>query len=594
MVLGGLILLGLVLPWVAVAAWYIFRLDLRPAAAFLYAPLKLVFRIRTSPIRAARAADGPVIYAVIHQSRLDPALMLALLPPETLHILDERAARSTWMEPFRELARTIAFNAEHVFVSRRLVRHLRGRGRLAVYIPDLVEPDAKAFRLHRAVARIAATADARIVPIVIAGSHLIAPTVRERTARLVLPRLRIMALEAMTLNELAARSGVPQTAANAFFDRLAETRVAAGLDGGRAVFSALRDAARDFGPDRIAVEDVVQPPLTHRRLFAAGRFLGGRLASLSAPGEAVGMLLPNSGALAATLVGLFSAGRVAAMLNYTAGQAAVTAAVRTATIRTVISSRAFVAKAELGDTVKAVETGGAKVVWIEDIRTGASAFDRLTALLLWRRPIARVRPGDPAVILFTSGSEALPKAVVLSNRNLLANALQVASRLAFTRSDSLLNPLPLFHSFGLTGGTILPLLVGVRLFLYPSPLHYRLIPETAAKAKPTILVGTDTFLNAYARAAKDSDFASLRLVVAGAEPVKAETRRIWKDRFGADIVEGFGLTEASPVVAVNTATHGRHGTVGRMMPGMRARLEAVEGVTEGGRRADGSGSPDPT
>ena len=120
-----------------------------------------------------------------------------------------------------------------------------------------------------------------------------------------------------------------------------------------------------------------------------------------------------------------------------------------------------------------------------------------------------------------------------SNRNLLANARQVQARIALSPEDKLLNVLPVFHSYGLTGGTILPLLVGVRFFLYPSPLHYKLIPQTAAKIRPTIMFATDTFLTAYARTADDSDFESLRLVVAGAEAVRAETRRVWRERFGA-------------------------------------------------------------
>ncbi|TIU76263.1 MAG: 2-acyl-glycerophospho-ethanolamine acyltransferase, partial [Mesorhizobium sp.] len=134
----------------------------------------------------------------------------------------------------------------------------------------------------------------------------------------------------------------------------------------------------------------------------------------------------------------------------------------------------------------------------------------------------------PAVILFTSGSEGTPKAVVLSHRNLLANAMQAEARITISPADILLNVLPVFHSFGLTGGTILPLVTGVKLFLYPSPLHYKIIPEIARKVKPTVMFGTDTFLANYARTAKDGDFSSLRFVVAGAEAVKPETRRTYR------------------------------------------------------------------
>jgi acyl-[acyl-carrier-protein]-phospholipid O-acyltransferase/long-chain-fatty-acid--[acyl-carrier-protein] ligase len=271
------------------------------------------------------------------------------------------------------------------------------------------------------------------------------------------------------------------------------------------------------------------------------------------------------------------------MINYTAGPASVTAAIRTAVIRTVISSRAFIEKAAIADIVAAVEAGGAKMLWLEDVRASVTTLDKVAAALLWRLPLQRQQAGKPAVILFTSGSEGTPKAVVLSNRNLLANVMQAEARVSVSPADILLNVLPVFHSFGLTGGTILPLVLGIKLFLYPSPLHYKIIPEIARKVKPTVMFGTDSFLANYARTAKDGDFSSLRFVVAGAEAVKPETRRTYRDRFQASIVEGFGLTEAAPVVAVNTAIHGRDGTVGRPLPAIRMKLEPVEGIAEGGR-----------
>lgn len=571
--------------WLLIAVIEKFRLGLSFSQAFLYTPFKLAYRVVDHKLRIARGTEAPVIYTIVHQSKLDPALMLSLLPEDTLHILDEASARSFWLEPWRELARTIAFNAEHVFVSRRLVRVLKGRGRLAVYFPDTIEPDVKSFRLFRAVSRIALQADARIVPIFIGGARWLPTSLTpvDRAPRTLFPKLSVSVLPPMTLDELAARDGEPaRNRGNALFDYVAEARFAA-VDLNRSLFQSIRDACDRFGASHPIVEDMAGSALSYRNLFSAARILGQRVEARTAPGEAVGLLLPNSNGLATALLGLWSASRVAAMINDTAGTANVTAAVRTAVIRTVISSRAFVEKASLSDIVMAAEEGGAQLLWLEDIRESTSALEKLSASLFSRWSLQPQDASQLAVILFTSGSEGTPKAVVLSNRNLLANAMQAEARITISPTDILLNVLPAFHSFGLTGGTILPLLTGVKAFLYPSPLHYRLIPQVARKVRPTIMFGTDTFLANYARNAGEGDFTSLRFIVAGAEPVKSETRRIYRERFQAEIIEGFGLTEAAPVVAVNTAIHNREGTVGRLLPAIRMRLEAVQGTKDGGR-----------
>ncbi|MBZ9840769.1 AMP-binding protein [Mesorhizobium sp. CA5] len=584
MILTLALLAGLVLAWLLIAVIERFRLDLRFTQALLYVPFKLAYRIADNRMRIARSAKTPVIYVVWHQSRIEPALMLSLLPDDTLHILDEASARSPWLEPWRELARTIAFNAEHIFVSRRLVRVLKGKGRLAVYLPDNVEPDVKSFRLFRAITRIAMQADARIVPIFVAGTRdlPVSLTPKEKAPRHWFPRLSMSVLEPMTIAELVARNPDMASNTNALFDRFAEARLY-GTNLDRGLFLAMRDAADRIGPSRPIIEDVISGSLSYRKLFIGARVLGRHFEAVTAPGEAVGVLLPNANGVVLTFVGLVSAARVAAMINYTAGPASVTAAVRTAVIRTVVSSRAFIEKAGIDDIVAAVEAGGAKMLWLEDVRANVTTLDKVAAALLWRLPLQRQQASKPAVILFTSGSEGTPKAVVLSNRNLLANVMQAEARVSVSPADILLNVLPVFHSFGLTGGTILPLVLGVKLFLYPSPLHYKIIPEIARKVKPTVMFGTDTFLANYARTAKDGDFSSLRFVVAGAEAVKPETRRTYRDRFQASIVEGFGLTEAAPVVAVNTAIHSRDGTVGRPLPAIRMKLEPVEGIAEGGR-----------
>ncbi|RWF98492.1 AMP-binding protein [Mesorhizobium sp.] len=584
MILTLALLAGLVFAWLLIGVIERFRLDLRFTQALLYVPFKLAYRIADDRIRIARNARTPVIYVVSHQSRIEPALMLSLLPDDTLHILDEASARSPWLEPWRELARTIAFNAEHLFVSRRLVRVLKGKGRLAVYLPDDVEPDVKSFRLFRAITRIAMQADARIVPIFVVGARDLpmSLTPADKAPRRWFPRLSLSVLEPMTVAELVARNPDMASNTNALFDRFAEARLyGSNLD--RGLFLAMRDAADRVGASHPIIEDVISGALSYRKMFIGARVLGRRFEAVTAPGEAVGLLLPNANGVVLSFVGLISAARIAAMINYTAGPASVTAAIRTAVIRTVVSSRAFIEKAAIDDIVAAVEAGGAKMLWLEDVRESVTLLDKVAAALFWRFPLQRQQASKPAVILFTSGSEGTPKAVVLSHRNLLANAMQAEARITISPADILLNVLPVFHSFGLTGGTILPLVTGVKLFLYPSPLHYKIIPEIARKVKPTVMFGTDTFLANYARTAKDGDFSSLRFVVAGAEAVKPETRRTYRDRFQASIIEGFGLTEAAPVVAVNTAIHNRDGTVGRLLPAIRMKLEPVEGISEGGR-----------
>ncbi|TKT81334.1 AMP-binding protein [Aquamicrobium sp. LC103] len=584
MILAGTIVAGIAALWLACATVLKSRHGISLRQAFFLAPLSLAYRVDAAALRDKRN-EKSVIYAVSHQSRLEPALMLSLLPEDTLHILDEYSAKAIWLEPWRELARTIAFNATHLFVSRRLVRHLRGGGKLAVYFPPEVEPDQRTFRLYRAVARIALKADAKIVPIFVSGSRnsVLSLAAREDAPRHLFPRLAVHALEPRTITELMERAApVPITASNALFDRVMQTRYEA-AERSRTLFDALRSAGRLHGGTRIVLEDTLGASMSYRTMLTGVRALAKRFARIGGDGDAIGLLLPNAAPTAIAFFALGSAGRVAAMLNYTAGPANLAAAIRTGRIGTIVSSRGFVEKAQLSDEIAAVEAAGATILWLEDIRAEIGGMEKALAYLQRRRAVGRRDPDQAAVMLFTSGSEATPKGVLLSHGNLLANVAQIEARVEFSPADKLLNVLPVFHSFGLTGGMILPLVSGVPLYLYPSPLHYKAICETAARIRPTVLLGTDTFLAAYARVAKDDDFASLRLVVAGAEPVRGETRRVWRERFGTEILEGFGMTEAAPVIALNSATHSRDATVGRLLPAMRVRIESVEGIEDGGR-----------
>jgi acyl-[acyl-carrier-protein]-phospholipid O-acyltransferase/long-chain-fatty-acid--[acyl-carrier-protein] ligase len=270
------------------------------------------------------------------------------------------------------------------------------------------------------------------------------------------------------------------------------------------------------------------------------------------------------------------------MINFTAGAANILAACRAAEIGTIVTARAFVDKGRLDKLVAELEKT-LRIVYLEDIRATVTLADKLRGIFAAKKPLVARNPDDWAAILFTSGSEGTPKGVVLSHRNMLANVGQAAARIDFGREDKVFNVLPVFHSFGLTAGVVLPLVSGVPIYLYPSPLHYRTVPELVYGVCATVLFGTDTFLNGYARAANPYDFRSLRYVLAGAEPVRETTRLIYLEKFGLRILEGYGVTETAPVLALNTPMFNKFGSVGRLLPGMSARLEKVEGVEEGGR-----------
>src|SRR5690606_5033852 len=297
------------------------------------------------------------------------------------------------------------------------------------------------------------------------------------------------------------------------------------------------------------------------------------------------LLLPNLAPTLGLLIGLGTFRRVPAMLNYTAGTEGMQNACVAAQIQTIITSRAFLEQGKLTDKVLALQN--VNIVYLEDLREQITLGDKLWWLCYARWLPRRAgehgaRPEDTAVVLFTSGSEGKPKGVVLAHRALLANISQVRAIVDFNSSDKVLNALPIFHSFGLTGGALLPLMTGTRVFLYPSPLHYRVIPELAYDRGCSILFGTSTFLGHYGRFAHPYDFFRLRYVVAGAEWLSVAVRDQLFEVFGIRIFEGHGATEAAPVIAVNAPMAYRTGTVGQLLPGIEHKLVPVPGIAQGG------------
>jgi acyl-[acyl-carrier-protein]-phospholipid O-acyltransferase/long-chain-fatty-acid--[acyl-carrier-protein] ligase len=339
-------------------------------------------------------------------------------------------------------------------------------------------------------------------------------------------------------------------------------------------------------PSAVVLQDVSRQRLNYRRLLAGTAALAARWRALlsSEPGAHVGVLLPNSNAVPLTLLSLWSADRVPAIFNFSSGVPTMLACAQLAGVKQIITSRLFLERARLN--LQPMVDAGITFIYLEDVRAGISRgaqWRALAAALFRPESIAGAgRREDTAVILFTSGSEGPPKGVALSHGNLLANIRQVLAVLDLTDGDRFFNALPLFHSFGLLG-LLLPLARGIFTFLYPSPLRYRVIPTLFYDLDCTIFFGTNTFLNGYARKANPYDFRSLRLLIAGAEKLQEVTANAWARQYGVRVLEGYGATECSPAITMNSGVSPRFGSAGRFLPGIEYKFEPVQGVPEGGR-----------
>ena len=354
----------------------------------------------------------------------------------------------------------------------------------------------------------------------------------------------------------------------------------------RSLFDALVDARAAYGAKKPILEDQERKPLTYTDLIRASFALGRKIAAMTTEGERVGVMLPASAGAVVTFFALHAFGRTPAMLNFTAGIRNLKAACELAGVKRVLTSHRFIEQGKLHDLIDALEPL-ATVTYLEDVRETVGLSDKLFAAAAGAFPKrfrAATKPSDPGVILFTSGSFGAPRGVILSQSNLIANVEQVAAHIPLDPSWVMFNPLPTFHCFGLTGGVLLPLLKGMKAFEYPSPLHVKQIPPLIKDTGASILFATDTFLNQYARAAERDELSGLKFIVCGAEKVRDETHNLIRDRFGdIPVLEGYGATEASPVIAVNKPTDNRRGTVGGLLPGMEIKLEKVEGIPGGGR-----------
>lgn len=550
--------------------------------SLLRAILRVLLRVRVEGQLTA-LEEGRRLIVANHDSILDGALLALFLPGSPTVVVSRETLNHRLLRLFRSSVRFVTIESGHPIALKGLIRQVRNGESVAIFPQGRVSTTGGLMKVYDSAGLIASRSDAKIIPVHIAGmlcSRFSA--VEGAYPKRWYPRVTLTVHPAVSLPppSLQHTRDRRRQLADQMLQILQHMAVLARRR--ETLFEAFVSAVDLYGRSTVILEDARQEPESYGQLLRTALAVGRLSRKVSRERETLGVLLPNLSSTVALVLGLTAMRRVAAMLNYSAGPEAMHAACVAAGIKTVLTSRRFIVVAKLEASVRALQ--GIDLVYLEDLREKLSLFDKLWLIGALPRPRAVLPPQDPsevAVVLFTSGSEARSKGVAISHDAMLANVAQLRAVIDFGPNDKYLNALPMYHTFGLIACTLMPIITGTRLFLYTTPLHYRLIPEFAYTRDCTYIFGTSTFLGHYGRQAHPYDFYRARVVISGGEKLSPEVAQLWRRKFGLRIFEGYGATECGPAMALNTPLAYREGTVGRFLPGVEWKLVQVPDLPSG-------------
>ena len=536
---------------------------------------------------AVLRTPGPVLLVPNHQSLLDWFFLGVCLEDDWKFVVSSVAAQTSWLH--RKISinrRTFLIDNSSPYAVKRIAEYLEGGGRLVLFAEGRLSRTGGLMKLFDGTGFLLHKTRAKVITCYLRGTERLPVTVHPNFKQW-FPRVTAHFSDLLIPPRLESVSTAQARAAltNWLRDKIVSQQFTIDMEREpRTILAAAAQTARRR-PRFVVLEDVTRQEITCRRLFVGVDLMARQWRNIlgAAPDERIGVLLPNMSATPIVLLSLWAARKVPAILNYSSGSATMLTCAQLAGLKRIIVSRAFIERAKLN--VDPFVKAGIELLYLEDVRQNISKGQQWFTLLRHRLRAPRHpdpgRPGDTAVILFTSGSEGMPKGVELTHTNLIANIRQLMLVVDFLDCDRVFIALPLFHSFGLLG-VMLPLVRGIYVFIYPSPLHYRVVPTLFYDRDCTMMLSTNTFLNGYARKAHPYDFRSLRYLFAGAERVQEATANLWARRFGVRIMEGYGATECSPCVSLNTPMEAKYGSAGKLLPHIEYKLEPVEGVSETG------------
>jgi acyl-[acyl-carrier-protein]-phospholipid O-acyltransferase/long-chain-fatty-acid--[acyl-carrier-protein] ligase len=548
--------------------------------------LRLLFKVKVKGMDHFYETGDKVIIIANHTSYLDSLLLSAFLPDRFILAINTHVSERFWVKPFLSLVDAFPVDPTNPMATKSIIKLIKEGKKCIIFPEGRRTVTGGLMKVYEGSGMVADKSGADLLPICISGAeHSIFSCMKGK--------IRIRLLPKITLTILPPRKFSPPKTASSrarramvgthLYNIMAEVMFESSAYQ-QTIFKTLIKAKRIHGRRHVIIEDIKRKPMTYQNVLMKTWILGTVLKKITKEREHVGLFLPTSNAAIVSFFALVATHRIPAMLNYSMGAKSLLSTIKTGKINQIVTARQFIEKAKLQDVVQKLKESGVKVHYLEELNIGL--FDKLSGMFksLFNGLFYQERNADDtAVILFTSGSEGNPKGVVLSHKNILANCYQMDVKIAFTPQDVIFNALPIFHCFGLTAGTLLPVLFGIRCFSYPSPLHYRIVPELVYDTGASIMFGTNTFLTGYAKYAHPYDFYNIRYIFAGAEKLSPETRTLYADQFGVRIFEGYGATETAPVLSTNTPMQYRSNTTGTFLPCIEYRVEPVEGISEGGR-----------
>ncbi len=553
--------------------------------------LRILFRVEVEGLDNYHKAGRRVMIVANHTSFLDAVLLSIFLPNRLTFAINTQISKKWWVQPFGQIVRFFPMDPVNPLSIKSFIKDLEQDKRSVIFPEGRITVTGTLMKIYDGPGLIALKSGAMVLPIRIDGAqYSIFSRLKGIERRQLFPKIKLTILPPQKIElDDSILGRVRRIEAGKVLKKIMTDMIYSTSDNHMTIMDKLLNAREIHGAAQVVLEDVERQPLDYRQIFLRSSVLSRLMAEKTQPREIVGLLLPNTNATVLSFFALQSVARVPAMLNYTVGYKGLLSAIETAQIQTVYTSKRFIKLAKMDDLIAILEKQ-VNILYLEDLRDDITWQDKVYGLvcsllpkIVYAQQWQSVQPDDPAVVLFTSGSEGMPKGVVLSHKNIISNTIQLGTKIDFNKNDVILNALPLFHSFGLSTATLVSVLNGMKVFLYPSPLHYRIIPEVAYDINATMLFGTNTFLKGYAKFAHSYDFYSIRYVCAGAEAVQKETRSVYAEKFGLRILEGYGATETSPVISINCPMDYKTGTVGMMLPGMGYQLKKVPGIESGGQ-----------